>query len=158
VSADPAKAPSNAPVDDSRRRLSELLGRPTLQRRLEYKYRCAQAVIFGLPVLGLQYFGPSLGGAESSRWVAILQAILAGWLVYVGATGMFFEGILTLSRGISSDLIVATFAIAAYLWSLGSVLAIFVIGHLAYQPLLFHLCVIALAVWAGLRWWRISSS
>jgi hypothetical protein len=136
-------------------RTSDLLARPIETRRLEFKYRCAQAVIFGLPVLGLQYFGARLGGAESVRWVAILQAVLGGWVVYVAAAGMFFEGILTLSRGVAADLVVSTLAIAAYLWSLGSVLAIFMTGNLGYEPLLFHLCVMLLAVWSGLRWWRL---
>jgi hypothetical protein len=36
-------------------------------------------------------------------------------------------------------------------------LAIFVTGHLAYRPLLFHVSVIILGVWTGYRWWRLRS-
>ena len=52
--------------------------RPVADRRREFKYRCAQALIFGLPVLVLQYFGHSLGGSrqEASRWIAILLVSL----------------------------------------------------------------------------------
>jgi cation transport ATPase len=137
-------------------RLAELLARPAHQRRIEYKYRCAQAIIFGLPVLGLQYFGPMLGGAESSRWIGILQALLAGWVVYVGAAGMLFEGLVTIStRALWPDLVIALVSLGVYLYSLGSVLAIFFTGHLAYQPLLFHVSVMVLGLWSGLRWWRL---
>ena len=136
--------------------MAELLARPAHQRRIEYKYRCAQAIIFGLPVLALQYLGPRLGGAESPRWIGILQALLAGWVVYVGAAGMLFEGLVTISnRTVWPDLVVALISLALYLYSLGSVLAIFIVGHLAYQPLLFHVSVLILALWSGLRWWRL---
>jgi hypothetical protein len=138
--------------------LAQLLARPAHQRRIEYKYRCAQAIIFGLPVLGLQYLGPKLGGAESPRWIAILQALLAGWVVYVGAAGMLFEGLVSISnRGNWPDLVVALISLGLYFYSLGSVLAIFFTGHLAYQPLLFHVSVILLGLWSGIQWWRFSS-
>src|SRR3954466_3838186 len=71
-----------------------LLNRPREQRVREFKYRFAQSAVFGLPVLALQRFGPALGGAESPRWVGVLQLLLAGWVVYVGAAGMLFEGAL----------------------------------------------------------------
>ena len=135
-------------------RLSALLARPAHQRRIEYKYRFAQAVIFGIPVIALQYFGSALGGSEAPRWIAILQALLSGWAVYVGAAGMLFEGLLTIRHGIGGDLIIAVASLALYLYSLVSVLATFFTGRLAYQPLLFHLSVILLAVWTGIQWWR----
>src|SRR5450432_15180 len=93
------------------------LARPRDQRCREYKYRCAQAIIFGLPVVALQYFGKSLGVTpqESSRWIAILQALLAGWVTYVAAAGMLFEGIILLPQKFRADLLVAAIAIAFYL-------------------------------------------
>jgi cation transport ATPase len=148
--------PSRATTEDSTDRLSELLARPAHQRRIEYKYRFAQAVIFGIPVVALQYFGRALGGAESPRWSGILQALLAGWAVYVGAAGMLFEGLLTIRQGIGGDLIIAVLSLGVYLYSLISVLAILIIGRPAYQPLLFHLSVIILAIWTGIQWRRFA--
>src|SRR5688572_5630049 len=78
--------------------LETMLSRPLDQRVREHKYRFAQAAVFGLPVLGLQYFGHKLGGPEAGKWVGLLQALLAGWVMYVGAAGMLFEGILLLRR------------------------------------------------------------
>ena len=67
---------------------------------------------------------------------------------------MLFEGLLSIRHGISGDLIIAVASLALYLYSLVSVLAIFFTGRLAYQPLLFHLSVIVLAVWTGIQLWR----
>ena len=88
--------PSPSIIQPEPEPLEQLLARPADQRLREYKYRCAQAIVFGLPVIGLQYLGPSIGGPEAPRWVAILQAALAGWVVYIGAAGMLFEGLLVL--------------------------------------------------------------
>src|SRR5439155_14755490 len=79
-------------------RVELLLARPDEQRFREYKYRCAQAIIFGIPVIALQLFGRSLGGPEAPRWIAILQALLSGWVVYVAAAGMIFEGLILIPR------------------------------------------------------------
>src|SRR5687768_11480461 len=76
----------------------EALDRPPHQRLLEHRYRFGQAMVFGLPVWGLQLYGRSLGGPEADRWVAVLQALLAGWVVYVAAAGMMFEGIVQVGR------------------------------------------------------------
>ena len=76
--------------------------------------------MFGLPVLALQWKGTALGGAEADRWVGILQALLAGWVVYVGAAGMLFEGLILLPRRVMAELIPALLAVAAYLFSLVS--------------------------------------
>jgi cation transport ATPase len=139
-----------------------LLNRPIEQRLLEYKYRCAQAVVFGLPVLGLQWFGKSLGGApgESMRWIAVLQALLAGWVTYVSAAGMLAEGVMLLvgsGKRVIADLPVALAAIALYLYSAISVLGVFMRGAPFYRPLLFHVVVLLLAIWCGWRWWRLRS-
>src|SRR3954471_24338351 len=112
-------------------RLDELLARPAEQRLREYKYRCAQALIFGLPVLGLAVFGPSLGGPEAPRWIAILQALLTGWIVFVGAAGMLFERLVLLPRkGAHPELLVSLAAVALYLATLiFHVLPILITAH-----------------------------
>src|SRR5690349_4428997 len=74
--------------------LPRFLTRPASDRLREYKYCCAQAVVFGLPVLALEAWGRSLGGREASRWVGGFQALLTGWVLYVAAAGMLFEGLL----------------------------------------------------------------
>ncbi len=144
------------PDDGSASRLITLLARPDDQRLREYKYRFSQAVVFGLPVLALQAWGGALGGSESDRWVGILQALLAGWVVYVGAAGMLFEGLLLLPRRVMADLIPALGAVIAYAFSLISVLHVLFTGQLWYRPLLFHVSVIVVAAWTGLQWWRCS--
>jgi cation transport ATPase len=134
----------------------ELLSRPVEQRIKEHKYRCAQAIVFGLPVLGLQWFGRGLGGSpqESQRWVSLLQALLAGWATYVGAAGMLAEGVIL--RRVTADLWVAVIATFCYVFSLISVLGIFMKGQPLYGPLLFHVAVLVLAGWTGFRWWQLS--
>jgi hypothetical protein len=124
---------------------------------MEFKYRFAQAVVFGLPVVALHYFGSSLGGSptESRRWVGILQSLLAGWVVYVGAAGMLFEGLLLLRYRFTGNLLIALIAILMYLFSLISVLGIFFTGEPLYTPLLFHLAVVLLASWSGWNWRRL---
>ena len=140
--------------------IDQLLARPPDQRRREYQYRFAQSVVFGLPVLALEWFGRSLGGAESDRWVAILQAALAGWVLYVGAAGMFFEGLLLLARvRLGADLLPAF--VAGVLYVLGLVRATrSVVGNPADNGASFgfHWVVLVLIVWTGGRWgwlkWR----
>jgi cation transport ATPase len=132
-------------------RLDALLARPADQRRREYQYRFAQSAVFGLPVLALEAFGRSLGGPEANRWVAILQGLLAGWVVYVGAGGMLFEAVLQLARGRPvADLLPAGGAVAFYavgLWRTGLLLA-----HSETASPLFYWPVLILTTWCGLRW------
>ena len=134
-----------------------VLDRPPTQRKLEYQYRFAQSAVFGLPVLALQFFGHSLGGAESHRWVAILQVVLAGWVVYVGAAGMLFEGLLTLlqRRRLTADLLPAAAAVALYLLTLLRLAAYTIAAAPGPFPTTgFHWTVLLLATWTGYRWWR----
>src|SRR5687768_11541261 len=122
--------------------LEQLLARPHDQRLREYKYRCAQSLVFGLPVIALQWFGASLGGPEAVRWVAILQLLLSGWVMYVGAAGMLLEGAILLRRGtLQPDFVVAALAVGAYVVS----------GQIGV-PFLFHVAVMLVAIWAGVRW------
>jgi cation transport ATPase len=120
--------------------VQSVLERPATERIREYRYRFAQAVVFGLPVAGLELYGGSLGGTEAWRWVRFFQALLAGWVIYVGAAGMLFEGLLLLRRRVTADLCVATAAVAMYCagW--------FVAGW-------FCGAVLLVCVWTGLRWW-----
>ncbi len=137
--------------------LETLLVRPPEQRIREFQYRFAQAMVFGLPVIFLQYVGPSLGGPESDKWIGLLQALLSGWATYVGAAGMLFEGMILLSRRKPTlDGLVALSAIGMYFFSAISVFGIIFRGALFYRPLLFHVVIIVLIAWTGYRWWRLS--
>jgi cation transport ATPase len=132
--------------------VESLLNRPPAQRLREYKYRCAQSIVFGIPVLFLHYFGQRLGGPESDRWVAVLCALLSGWVMYVGAAGMLLEGAILFSRrGFDWDLVFAIAAIAIYFGSLVSAGYTLMAGHSAV-PGLFHISVLIIAVWTGFRW------
>lgn len=138
-------------------RISEfrrLLNRPLAERVREYRYRCAQCVIFGLPVLALQWVGPRLssGPEEAARWVPMLQAVLAGWICYVGALPMVVEGIIGSGWIVRSNLVVCAATMVAYLYSVGSLVIGLVHGHASYRTL-FHVIVIALVVWNALGWW-----
>src|SRR5437867_3364487 len=85
--------------------LQSVLSRPPQERQREHRYRFAQTLIFGLPVLALQWFGRRLGGEEQDRWIGLLQALLTGWIVYVGAAGLAFEGLLLLRRRVTGALL-----------------------------------------------------
>ena len=147
---------ASSAIQNPQSKIQNLLARPDDQRLREYKYRFSQAVVFGLPVVALQWKGYSLGGAEADRWVGILQALLAGWVVYVGAAGMLFEGLILLPRRVTADLLPALLAVAAYLFSLISVLHVPLDGRLGYRPLLFHVSVVIVAAWTGVQWFRWS--
>jgi len=142
-------------ADSRASRLQELLNRPPDQRLREYKYRFAQSVVFGLPVVALQWWGRSLGPVDADRWVSLLQALLSGWVVCVNL-GMLVEGMLLLRSGPRADFVVAGIAVCLYLYSLISALHGIISDHLWYRPLLFHVCVIMLAGWTGWRWRRMS--
>jgi cation transport ATPase len=113
-------------------------------------------VVFGLPVLALEIWGFDLGPADAARWVPILQALLAGWVIYVNL-GMLIEGLILLLHGrLSADLLITAAAVGAYLFSLVSVLHIFLTGRPWYRPRLFWACVIVLIVWTGFRWFCLA--
>jgi hypothetical protein len=155
LNAEPAPPPS-APGPD---RLELLLRRDARERCREFKYRCAQTLVFGIPVVALQWFGRSLGGPEADRWVGIFQALLAGWIVYIAAAGMLFEGLILLPRrGPSADLFVAAVSVLAYTISLtGRVLPVIFTGRVGHAPPLFHWIVVLLAGWTALRWRHCSA-
>jgi cation transport ATPase len=134
----------------------KLLHRPRSERLREHKYRCAQAIVFGLPVVALESYGPALGGTamEASRWIGLLQALLAGWVLYTGATGLLIEGLLQIRRGPWADLAVAVTAYLLYLWSV--VVVLWSIASPAEPLRLFHGSVVLIAFWTGVRWWQYS--
>jgi hypothetical protein len=135
--------------------ISNLLSRPVDQRRREHKSRFAQSVVFGLPVLTLQIWGPALGPIDADRWVPVLQALLAGWVVYLNL-GMLAEGLILLPHRVTPDLMVCATSLILYGYSLISVLHIFLTGRLWYRPTLFSLTVLIPACWTGLQWLRLS--
>jgi cation transport ATPase len=127
------------------------LDRPPADRIREFRYRFAQSAVFGLPVVALQYLGPSLGGAESGRWIGLFQALLAGWVVYV-SSGMFFEGFIhaLLRYRPTADFIVILLAMGLYLASLATWFNL-VMGRRWFAPM-FHWAVLLILAWAGFRW------
>src|SRR3954454_63989 len=134
----------NPPTSDFETHISALLTRPAEQRAREFKYRCAQSMVFGVPVLALQWIGPRLGGTEAARWIAILQALLCGWIVYVAAAGMLFEGLVARSSRFIADMVVGFLATSMFLFSAVCVIPIFIVGRLLPAPLLFHVVVLLL--------------
>jgi hypothetical protein len=100
----------------------------------------------------LQWFGRSLGGPEAERWVAILQTLLTGWVVYVGAAGMLFESVLRLGRReLAADLVPSTAAVA--LFAIGAWRTVLLVGDAGAAPApTFHWSVLVLIGWTGVRW------
>jgi hypothetical protein len=135
--------------------IEQLHQRSRAERSREHKYRCAQALVFGLPVLGLQWFGHHLGGPEAARWVAVIQALLAGWVMYVSAAGMLMEGLLLPGRQTLPDSVVSAVSVVIYLASLCMLLPILA-GGTAWAGPWFHWPVILLAAWCGGQWRRLS--
>jgi hypothetical protein len=149
-------APFDPSIANRKLQIANLLSRPPEQRIREYKYRFSQSIVFGLPVIALQMYGRALGPTDSERWVSLLQALLAGWVLYVNL-GMLFEGILLLPmRRVTGDFVISMIATACYLYSMISAAHGVATGRLLFRPLLFHVCVIILAAWSGWRWWRTS--
>jgi hypothetical protein len=134
--------------------ISPLLDRGPEQRLREYKYRFAQSIVFGIPVIALQYWGRALGPADSERWCSVLEGFLSGWVLYVNL-GMLIEGLLLLRQRVTGDLVAAAVAAGLYLFSLISAMHGIVTARLWY-PLLFDACVIVLAGWTGWRWFRLA--
>ena len=142
------------PDSESSPEIRAVLNRPATERLREYKYRFAQSTVFGLPVIALHYFGPSLGGPEAGRWAGMLQMLLAGWVMYVGAMGMLVEGIML--RKATADAIVALLAIGLYLASAIGVVSLFATAKPSAIPGMFHAAVILVITWSGIQWCRYS--
>jgi hypothetical protein len=135
------------------------LDRPPSQRLREYKYRFAQSLVFGLPVVALGAFGPAIGGPEAGRWIGLLQALLAGWVMYVGATGMLVEALMR--RRVMLDGLVAALAIGLYLLAVGMVVWRTIASGgaaLAWSRALFSCAAVLACAWAGIRWLTLSDT
>jgi cation transport ATPase len=133
--------------------VEQVLARPPGERTREFKYRFAQSVVFGLPVLALHWLGPALGGAEAPRWTGLFQTLLAGWVVYVAAAGMIFEGAILLTRRrLTPDFTVAMIAAALYVIAFAGWAMLLLRGDAPRVPMPFHYSVILLAIWCGARW------
>ena len=138
--------------------VEQVLARPPGERVREFKYRFAQSLVFGLPVLALHWLGPTLGGAEAPRWTGLFQTLLAGWVMYVAAAGMIFEGALLLVRRkvVTPDAVVAAIAVTLYGVGVVAWAMPLVPGAEARLPMPFHYSVILLIAWCGWRWASLS--
>ena len=134
-----------------------MLNRPISERIREHKYRFAQCMVFGLPVIALHFLGPKLGGAESARWIGLFQALLAGWCLYLAALPLLSEGAMLLALGkFRFDLLIGLAAVIFHI--VGVVGWIFTLrGSPAPFPSAFAIAVSVLIVWSGVQWVRLSS-
>jgi hypothetical protein len=139
--------------------IDQLLARPDAERAREYRYRFGQAIVFGLPVIALEIWGPALGGREAARWAGVLQALLSGWVLHVGAGGILFEGLILLHarRRCTGGMAVAAVAVALYLFSAVQ-LARLLFGRAPGGGPLFHGVVVLIASWSAWQWWQLSRS
>ena len=132
--------------------VADLLNRPATERLREYKYRFAQSAVFGLPVVAVSLFGFSLGGPEAGRWVGLLQMLMGGWVIYVGALAMIVDALLR--KKWTVDGLVGMAAVLLYAMGVGAVLHLF----LQPQPLAlqqsFLWGVVLVCLWNGLQWLR----
>ena len=132
------------------------MNRPVAERLREHKYRFAQCTVFGLPVLALHFFGARLGGPESSRWIGLMQALLAGWCLYLAALPILSESLMLMAMGKAKvELLVSVAAMILYV--VGVVGWIFTLrGRASLMPGAFALVVVILILWSGVHWLRLS--
>ena len=138
--------------------IESILTRPISERIREHKYRFAQCIVFGLPVLALYFFGPKLGGPEAGRWIGLLQALLAGWCLYLAALPMASESAMLFVMGkFRFELLIAS--AAAILYIVGLVGWIFTLrGRAAPMPVAFSIEIALLIAFSGLQWMRLSKT
>jgi cation transport ATPase len=137
--------------------IQSILNRPISERLREHKFRFAQCMVFGLPVLALHFFGPKLGGPEAGRWIGLLQALLSGWCLYLAALPMLSESLMLLSLGkVKVELFISMVTMVLYL--VGLVGWIFTLrGHEAVFPGAFAIAVVILIIWSGVQWLWLSN-
>jgi hypothetical protein len=142
-------------ADDST--IQSILNRPLSERIREHKYRFAQCMVFGLPVLALYLFGPKLGGLESARWIGLLQSLLAGWCLYLAALPLLSESAMLFVMGkFRLELLIAL--VAAILYIVGLVGWIVTLrGRAAPMPSAFSIEIILLIAFSGVQWLRLSN-
>ena len=148
---------STAPHETPPFSAHSLLDRPRADRVREFRYRFAQSAVFGAPVIALQFLGPALGGASAFLWIGLLQAILAGWILYIAATGLLIEGaaVLLMRRRFTADLVVAGFSTLLYLAGLFAYIRTLLNLHHRLD-FYFFLSTGLLIVWSLLRWSMLS--
>jgi cation transport ATPase len=132
------------------------LNRPVAERLREHKYRFAQCMVFGLPVLALYSFGARLGGPEAARWIGLMQALLAGWCLYLAALPMLSESLMLMAMGkVKIELLIAVAAMILYV--VGAIGWIFtLLGRPALMPSAFAFAVLILILWSGMQWFRLA--
>jgi len=137
--------------------IQTILNRPAAERLREHNYRFAQCLIFGIPVLALQYLGPKLGGSDAPRWTGLLQTLLAGWTVYIGAVPLLAEGfVLMAHRQFKIDAVIA--GCAALLYIVGVAGWIMTLrGRAAFFAGAFGLSVVVVILWSGVQRLWLSS-
>jgi cation transport ATPase len=137
--------------------IQSILNRPISERIREHKYRFAQCMVFGLPVIALYLFGPRLGGPETGRWIGMLQLLLSGWCLYIGALPLLSEGAMLLAMGkFRTDLLIGLAAVIVYVVGVvGWVLTLR--GEQPPMPSTFSIVVVVLIVWSGAQWLRLSN-
>jgi cation transport ATPase len=132
--------------------LHQLLDRPAAERCREYRYRFGQSIVFGLPVIALGLFGPVVGGPESGRWIGLLQLLLGGWVIYIGALALLIDAILR--RRVTADALVAALSLLLYLLGAAGVIYLFVTARSHQQRWAFAVEVAVLCAWNGAQWLR----
>ena len=137
--------------------LQTVLDRPLSERLREHKYRFAQCVVFGIPVIALHLLGPKLGGSDAARWTGLLQSLLAGWIVYLGAIPLLAEGfLLIMHRRFKIDMLIGVCAVVLYIVGVaGWIMTLR--GRAPFFPSAFSCCVMLLVLWSGVQWLRLWS-
>jgi hypothetical protein len=112
-------------------------------------------------VLALQLFGPSLGGPESSKWIGLFQALLAGWVMYIGALPILLEEAMDTmlrprhQRSRSLSMLVVLLALMFYVIGI----ATWVLILLRRSPIIpapFAITVSIVILWCGWKSLRLS--
>ena len=125
--------------------------RDGLELRRQTKYRLAQSVVFGLPVITLHAFGRQLGGPEAGRWVGLLEGLLAGWVMYVGAFGWIGDA-LWLRRRVTTHLIVGIAAIVTFLMGGAELVAVLFQRKTPGQTGGFFIATALVIAWSAIAW------
>ena len=141
--------PPNPPDPPS---LQQLINRPKSERRREYRYRFAQTLVFGLPVIALAVWGPLLGPTDWQRWSTVLQALLTGWILYINL-GLLLEPIVAKQH--YADLAIIVTALVIYLWSIAGTAHVLLTGRSSNRSALYCICVAVLSIWNAVRWLQL---
>ena len=90
------------------------------------------------------------------KWTGLMQALLAGWCLYLAALPMLSESLMLLAMGkMKVELMVALAAMI--LCVIGVVGWIFTLrGHSPLLPSAFALVVVILIAWSGGQWLRLA--